>query len=358
MSPSSAAWQMVEPSAPLVFRELDLTAPGPGEARLEIAGCGVCHTDLGFLHGGVRTRKALPLTLGHEIVGRIDALGPGAEDFQLEPGQAVVVPAVLPCGECAFCRAGRDNICTAQKMPGNDLDGGFATHITVPARFLIPVKSVPPGLELAHLAVVADAVTTPYQALIRANVSRDDPVIVVGTGGVGIYGVQIASVLGARVLAVDIDPARLEQSLAHGASGAADVSGLEGRDAKKLVSSEARKAGFPRTGWKVFEMSGTAAGQRLAYSLLTHAGTLGIIGFTMEKVEVRLSNLMAFDADAFGSWGCSPRNYHPVLELIAEERIQVKPFVTFEPLANVNAVLEKAHRGEYKTRPVLVPQED
>ena len=103
-------------------------APGPGEARLEIAGCGVCHTDLGFLHGGVRTRMPLPLTLGHEIVGRIDALGPGAEDFQLEPGQAVVVPAVLPCGECAFCRSGRDNSCTAQKMPGKSPTLGTVAH--------------------------------------------------------------------------------------------------------------------------------------------------------------------------------------------------------------------------------------
>ena len=103
-------------------------------------------------------------------------------------------------------------------------------------------------------------------------------------------------------------------------------------------------------------MSGTAAGQRLAYSLLTYAGTLGIIGFTMEKIDVRLSNLMAFDADAFGSWGCSPRHYPVVLDLIAEGRIQVKPFVTFEPLSKVNEVLEKAHRGGYKTRPVLVPE--
>lgn len=353
MTASPVAWQMVEPSAPLELTHPEAVEPGPGEARIAIEGCGVCHTDLGFLHGGVRTRKALPLTLGHEIVGRIEALGPRTAG--LETGMPVVVPAVLPCGECDFCRSGRDNICSAQKMPGNDLDGGFASHVTVPAKFLVRVPRIPPGHELRHLAVVADAVTTPYQALIRARVSEGDPVVVVGAGGIGIYGVQIASVLGGRVIAVDVDPDRLEQALGHGAEAVVDVTGLSEQDARKRVQAEAKQAGFPRTGWKVFEMSGTAPGQRLAFSLLTFAGVLGVVGFTMDKIDVRLSNLMAFDADAFGSWGCSPRHYPVVLDLIAEGRIQVKPFVTFEPLDQVNAVLEKAHGGEYKTRPVLVP---
>jgi 6-hydroxycyclohex-1-ene-1-carbonyl-CoA dehydrogenase len=331
--------------------------PGPGEALLKIQGCGLCHTDLGFLYGGVRTRKPLPLTLGHEIVGTVEALGPGPHPgpAALSPGRRVVVPAVLPCGECAFCRSGRDNICLAQKMPGNDLDGGFATHITVPTRFLIPMDTVPPGLEPAHLAVVADAVTTPYQAMARAKVGKDDVVVVVGTGGIGIYGVQIAALLGARVLAVDIDPGRIELARAHGASVGVTVTGSDDRLSRQQVVDEAKKAGFPRHGWKVFEMSGSVPGQRLAYSLLSYAGVLGIVGFTRDKVEVRLSNLMAFDADAFGSWGCSPRHYRTVLDLIAEERIQVKPFVTFEPLERINEVLEKAHHGGYKTRPVLVP---
>jgi 6-hydroxycyclohex-1-ene-1-carbonyl-CoA dehydrogenase len=348
---------MVEPSAPLKLTEITVSDPGPGEARLKVDGCGLCHTDLGFLYGGVRTRKPLPLTLGHEIAGTVEAVGPGPHpgEASLSPGQRVIVPAVLPCGECEFCRSGRDNICLAQKMPGNDLDGGFATHITVPTRFLIPMGSLPPGHEPAHLAVVADAVTTPYQALVRAKVGEGDTVVVVGTGGIGIYGVQIASVLGARVIAVDIDASRVEAACAHGASVGVVVTGSDERVSRKQVTEEAKKAGLPRHGWKVFEMSGSVPGQSLAFSLLSYAGTLGIVGFTRDKVEVRLSNLMAFDADAFGSWGCSPRHYRTVVDLIAQERIHVKPFVTFEPMERINEVLEKAHHGGYKTRPVLVP---
>ena len=267
----------------------------------------------------------------------------------------MVIPAVLPCGECAFCREGRDNICLHQKMPGNDLDGGFATHITVPSRFLIPVKQVPSGHTLAHLAVVADAVTTPYQALLRARVQDGDTVVVIGAGGIGIYGIQLAAVFGARVIAVDINPDRIEQAMAHGAAAGVVLAGADEREGRKQIAGEAKKAGLPRERWKILEMSGTAPGQRLAYALLSHAGTLGIVGFTRDKVEVRLSNLMAFDADAFGSWGCSPRHYPPVLDLIAEGRIQIKPFVTFEPLDSINEVLSGAHHGTYSTGPSWFP---
>jgi 6-hydroxycyclohex-1-ene-1-carbonyl-CoA dehydrogenase len=375
MTRAGTAWQMMEPLGPLKLTDMPPTEPGQGEVLLRIDGCGVCHTDLGFLYGGVRTRKPLPLTLGHEIVGTVEKVGPGA---RLElggaapgaakaapgaalapqtptPGLHVVVPAVLPCGDCPLCRAGRDNMCLAQKMPGNDFDGGFATHIVAPARYLIPVTQVPPGHDLIHLAVVADAVTTPYQALLRAKVAKGDHVIVIGAGGVGIFGVQIAAALQAQVIAVDIDDARLEAAAKHGAAKTINTRGLDDDAARKAVQAAAKEHGFPRHGVKVFEMSGTAPGQRLAFSLLSPTGTLGVVGFTRDKVEVRLSNLMAFDADAFGSWGCSPRRYPAVLDLITQGKIQVKPFVTPYPLSEINAVLDEARHGRLTTRPVMVP---
>ena len=351
------AWEMREPTAPLRLKHFEPPTPGPGEATIEIAGCGVCHTDLGFIYGGVRTKKPVPITLGHEIAGRITALGSDSrfEFKDLEVGDPVIVPAVLPCGECALCLSGRENVCQNQKMPGNDMDGGFATHVLVPARYLVPVQHIPPGLELAHLAVVADAVTTPYQAMLRGHVQNGDSVIVIGAGGVGMYGVQIATALGANVVAVDVDATRLDQALQHGAKAVANVRSADATQSRKLVTEQAAALKFGRTGWKVFEMSGTPAGQELAFSLLTPAGTLGIVGFTRDKASVRLSNLMAFDADAFGSWGCSPRHYPAVLDLIAQEKIALKPFVSFHPLGDIQRVLEEAHHGSLRTRAVMVP---
>ena len=107
-----------------------------GEALVKVAGCGVCHTDISFWHHGVQTKHALPLTLGHEISGKVVS-GP-AEWLN----KNVIIPAVLPCGECELCRKGRSNICRNQLMPGNDFDGGFASHIKVPAKYLCPVPDI------------------------------------------------------------------------------------------------------------------------------------------------------------------------------------------------------------------------
>ena len=359
MTQSGRAWVMQEPGSLLRATPFDPRPPAPGEALIQVAGCGVCHTDIGFLHDGVPTRRKPPLTLGHEVAGVVAEVGDDARLHDgplLEPGRQVIVPAVLPCGDCPVCRTGRENMCPSQKMPGNDLDGGFATHMTVPARFLVPVDDVPVGHDLAHLAVVADAVTTPYQALRRAGVGRDDPVVVIGTGGIGIYGVQIAAARGASVLAVDLQPAALERARSHGAAGAACTAGLEGKAARDAVRTAARDLGWPRAGWKILEMSGSPAGQLLAWSLLSPGATLAVVGFTPKKVEVRLSNLMAFDADAFGSWGCPPELYPEAVELVTSGRIDLRPFVRRMPMERIEEAFEMADAGEVPGRIVLVPQ--
>ncbi len=160
----SVAYEMRAQSEPLVRVEREIGPPKRGEALIAVVGCGVCHTDLGFLYDGVPTRRPLPLVLGHEIAGVIVAVGP---DVFLAPGTPVVVPAVLPCGVCVLCRRGRGDVCRAQIFPGNDVDGGFATHVVVPARGLCPLPRgvVPEGRELAQLAVCADAKPTLAQLL-------------------------------------------------------------------------------------------------------------------------------------------------------------------------------------------------
>ena len=140
MSIEGYRWLMTAVNAPLeqaAFRP----EPGPGEVVVAIAGCGVCHTDLGYLYDGVRTNHPLPLALGHEISGRVVAAGAGAESWI---GKAVIVPAVLPCGECDLCKRGLGTICREQKMPGNDIQGGFAlAHCGARARAVRGRRSAP-----------------------------------------------------------------------------------------------------------------------------------------------------------------------------------------------------------------------
>jgi 6-hydroxycyclohex-1-ene-1-carbonyl-CoA dehydrogenase len=327
-------------------------APEAGEVLIEVAGCGVCHTDLGFFDGAVKTRADLPLVLGHEISGRVLEAGEGAGDWI---GKDVVVPAVISCGSCELCTSGRGNVCTDQKMPGNDLDGGFATHVTVPATGLSAVENLPEGYDLADLSVIADAVTTPLQAVRRAEVSEGDFVVVVGTGGVGTYAVQIAAASGATVVAVDIEDSRLDLLLEHGATATVNARELSAREARDRVREQASSLGMPTAGWKIFECSGTPAGQETAYGLLGPAATLAVVGFTRDKVTIRLSNLMAFDATAFGSWGCPPERYPEAIELVTSGRVKLLPFIRKVPMSTIATVLAEAHGRSDARRTILVP---
>jgi 6-hydroxycyclohex-1-ene-1-carbonyl-CoA dehydrogenase len=352
------SWQMVGPQKPLQCVESPLPQPGTGEVLLRVVGCGVCHTDLGFYYDGVRTKSPLPLTLGHEISGIVETCGQGTEHWA---GKAVIVPAVMPCGACDVCNRGFGNICATQKMPGNDIQGGFASHILVPAAQLceVPVDADGrpgggSGVSLAELSVIADAVTTPYQAVIESGLSADDTAIFVGVGGVGGFGAQIAKSFGAAVVAIDVDVAKLV-AIAPYVDRTFNAREMPFKDLRKAVSGFVKDQGRRRTEWKIFETSGTGAGQKTAFGLLTYGASLAVVGFTMETVDIRLSNLMAFHATARGSWGCQPKYYKPVLDLVLAGKVKIGPFAKTFPLAEINAVFEMVHGRKIHQRPIMVP---
>ncbi len=353
--PQSVRWVMTGKDAPLVEMRCERLSPGPDEVLVQIAGCGVCHTDLGYYYDGVRTKHELPLTLGHEISGHVIDAGANATRWL---NRAVIVPAVIPCGSCDVCRRGKATICPYQKMPGNDIHGGFATHIVVPAHGLCEVderRLAALGIDLADLSVIADAVTTPYQAVVQAQVAAGDFVIVNGVGGVGSYAVQIAAAFGATVAAVDINDDKLAAVKNAGAALTLNARATTPRDLKGALQTFAKDRGLRQTEWIIFECSGTRPGQETAFSLLNHGGTLAVVGFTMDKVEIRLSNLMAFHARAIGNWGCPPELYPQALELVLGGRVKVAPFVEKYPLSAINQVFEAAHAGLLKRRAILVP---
>lgn len=353
------SWQMKGPEQAMerAIRSIDPGELTGDQALVEVAGCGVCHTDLGFLYDGVRTRHSLPLTLGHEIAGRVIAAGP---DSSALVGRAVVVPAVIPCGECAACRVGRGAICGAQFFPGNDDHGGFASHVVVPGRGLCPVDDellAASGIPLSTLSVIADAVTTPYQAILNAGLRKGDVAIFIGVGGVGNFGVQIAAHLGAHVVAIDVDSERLQGMSAYGAELCIQSSG-DLRAIKKQVRAWVKKGDLPGTGWKIFETSGHPGGQALAFSLLGYDAHLAIVGYTREKIPVRLSNLMAFDATLRGTWGCLPEHYPAVLELVLRGAVKLGEVTTTRPMSTINETFESLRKHQLRQRPVLIPDFD
>jgi 6-hydroxycyclohex-1-ene-1-carbonyl-CoA dehydrogenase len=352
------SWQFVEPGKPLQRVESDLPEPGQDEVLVQVAGCGVCHTDLGFYYDGVRTKSPLPLTLGHEISGTIAAVGAGAESWT---GKSVLIPAVMTCGDCDVCNRGLGNICVGQKMPGNDIQGGFASHIVVPAAQLceVPVDAdgKPKGdtdISLAELSVVADAFTTPFQSVKDSGLTAEDTAIFIGVGGVGGFGAQIAKAKGASVIAIDVDDQKLEM-IAPFVDKTFNAGAMEFKELRKSVSGFVKESGRRRTEWKIFETSGTPAGQKTAFGLLTFGASLAIVGFTMAAPELRISNLMAFNATARGNWGCLPEYYPAALELVLSGKVNMGPFVKTFPLDQINEIFEMVHSHKIKERPIMTP---
>ena len=344
------ALQLTAPGA-VALRDVPRPRPSSDQVLVRVAGCGVCHTDIGFWKDGVGTKQAPPVTLGHEVSGTVVEAG---DAFQHLVGAEVIVPAVIPCGACELCRQGRGNVCRAQVMPGNDIDGGFAEFVAVPGRALCVVKDRGRHA-LADLSVVADAVTTPYQAVTRSGLAAGELAIVVGTGGVGGYAVQIAAAAGAHVVAIDVDEQRLTAMAAHGAGLTVDSTATDTKELRKRVRGFAAEHGCGETGWKIFECSGHPAGQETAWSLLTHAATLMVVGFTLSKVSLRLSNAMAFDATVQGSWGCKPELYPAALELVTGGRVALEPFVERHPLSAAVEVLAAVAERKLARRAILVP---
>ena len=356
-------WQMVQPTT--FNKETKETTPGKlekteipvpelasGEVLVEIAGCGVCHTDLGYFYDGVFTVSKPPLTLGHEISGTVVA---GDEAWV---GKEVIIPAVMPCRQCILCKTGRGNRCLAQKMPGNSLGlyGGFSSHIPVPAVDLCEVKDRG-DIPLSHLAVVADAATTPYQAAKRADLQPGDNVVVVGiTGGVGQYMGQTAKALGAKtVVGIARNKEKLERALNFGADFCINSTDKDARAVSKEFKEYCKENGLPNTGWKIFEVTGAKGGQEIGLALLGFTGKLIVVGFGMAKVEYSIGRLMAFDADIIGTWGCLPEYYPIVLDMVLGGKINMEEFVETRAMSTIAETFAEAHKTPPMKRIVLTP---
>lgn len=352
MSVRAEAYVLEKTGEPLVHKSLELASPGSDEAMVEVEACGLCHTDLGFADGLVAPVHALPLVLGHEIVGVVHSAG---ERFAKLVGSRVLVPSVIPCGDCAFCRAGRGNACPRQAMPGNHIDGGFATHVRVPGAALVALDRVPASMRTDALGVVADAVSTAFQATRRAELGASDVAFVVGAGGVGGFCAQVARALGARVIACDVDESRLAQLAALGIE-TVHVAGRDAKDVRKQLHARAKEWGVPSLAWRIFECSGTTPGQLLAYTLLASASTIVFVGYTRDAVSVRLSNMMALDATAHGTWGCPRERYADVLDLVYAGKVVIEPFVERAPMSRINDHLRALREHRLERRLVLDPR--
>ena len=332
------------PGRPLTIEERPAPRPGPGEILVRVAACGVCHTDLHYLDHGVKTFKEPPLVLGHEPSGTFVEGGPGTSLFR--PGDRLLLPAVLTCGRCRLCRLGRENICESMRMFGNHLDGAYAELVTAPEK---DVFRLPEAIPLEEGSIIADALSTPYHAVVRrAQVRPGETVVVYGCGGVGMNVVQVAAAAGGRVIAVDLSEEKLERARQLGASETVHPpsAGDAPKAVRRLTEGGADAA---------LEAIGHPVTIRQAFDSLRAGGRLVVVGYTAEEVPIPAARVMFREIAVLGSLGCRPVDYPPLIQMVRDGRLRVKELVTHRfPLSRIGEAFDLLRRG-VSLRSIVLP---
>ena len=305
------------PEQGLKYEEIPTPEISDDQILVKVAACGVCHTDLHYIEHGVPTFKKPPIVLGHEASGVVERVG--AAVTNVKPGDRVLIPAVLTCGSCMFCRQGRENICSRMTMLGNHIDGAYAEYVAVPAK---DVLHLPESIPLADASIIADAISTPYHAVKnRAQVRPGDTVVVFGCGGVGINAVQLASAAGGYVIAVDINERKLQWAREFGAAETINAQSVE------RVSKEIKK----RTGGGAdiaMEVIGNPKTIEEAFECVRIGGRLVIVGYTHEAISVVAGKIMFKELEVVGSLGCRPTDYVPLIRMVAGGQVNLTKQIT------------------------------
>jgi propanol-preferring alcohol dehydrogenase len=331
---------------PLRLDEVPTPRPAAGEVIVKIAGAGFCHSDLHVIDGELRILPRLPVTLGHENAGYVEAVGAGVT--AVREGDAVVVFGAWGCEACDFCVTGHDQLCTAPAWGGlSTRDGGYAEYLRVPsARFLVPLRSLDP----VRAAPLADAALTPYRAVKKAlaRIEADHPTLVIGLGGLGQYGVKLLRLLtGARIIAVDTSPEKRKAAAALGADVALDGA------APDLVAQIADAAGGNGVSC-AFDFVGSDATLATAIASTRSLGTvyqLGLAGGTAKLKPLETSKFeVGYECTLWGTI----KELREVVALVEDGRLTLGAWETV-PLDRINDAYKRLERGDVKGRLVVTP---
>jgi S-(hydroxymethyl)mycothiol dehydrogenase len=343
----------VEKGAPVTMAEIVVPEPGPGEARVDVQACGVCHTDLHYREGAIGDEW--PYLLGHEAAGVVEAVG--SDVSGLKPGDYVIIAWRAPCGECRSCRRGRPWYCFSSQnavqpmtlADGTRLSpalgiGAFAEKTLVAASQCVPIdrRARPEAAGLVGCGVMAGF----GAAVNTGGVSRGDSVAVIGCGGVGNAAIAAAALVGARlVIAVDIDPRKLERAQRFGATHIVDASE---RDPVEAIRSLTEGNGAD----VVVEAVGRPETYRQAFFARDLAGVLVQVGVPSPDMTIELPMIELFGRGGAlkSSWygDCLPsRDFPMLIDLYLRGRLDLDGFVSETiGLDAIEEAFERMQRGE------------
>jgi succinate semialdehyde reductase (NADPH) len=353
----------------LHVEEIPIPEPRAGEILVKVAACGVCHTDLHVMKAEVAFPT--PAVMGHEITGTVAALGPGV--VGPPAGTPVACAFIMPCGFCAACGAGRDDLCdnffAMNRLKGTLYDGtsrlrrkdgstlamysmaGLAEYAVVPATDVFPV---PATLPLQESSVLGCAIFTAYGAVRHAAELRGgDRIAVVAAGGVGINIVQIARAFGAsQIIAVDVRDDKLEAAKRLGAT---DVVNARETDAVARVRELTDGRGVDTA----FEVLGLPQTFTQAFEMIRDGGRMVGVGIAPVKATaaIEITRLVRRELRIIGSYGARTRTDMPeIIRLAAQGIFRPETIVTERfPLAEADAAYQALARGEIVGRAIVVP---
>lgn len=334
-----------EPDGRLAVRDVPVPTPRRGEALLRVRACAVDRFDLAIRSGARERIGSFPHILGHEIAGEVAALGPATDGPG--PGTRVASTLYLVCGSCRQCRAGRETIC--ENFAGHiglAAPGGYAEFCVVPARNLVPI---PEHIDFPQAAIMANAIGTPFHALnARMELGAGEQVVITGAGGgVGLHAVQIARLLDARVMAVDIGEEKLAAARTLGAELTVNPTAADLRDAiRDWTDGVGADAVLELVGPATLDatLPGLAKGGRVVI-VGSHSGA----GWTINPGDVYRN-----EWDIRGSRNVSVQELAEVVELVAAGSITPIISGTF-PLEDAEDLHDRVRAGTVIGRDVLVP---
>ncbi len=314
---------------PLTLTTLPDPQPGPGQVRLQVRVCGVCHTDLHTVEGDLTLPK-LPLIPGHEIVGVVDALGSGATRFQVDD-RVGVAWLNWACGNCDFCQQGHENLCRSARFTGLHADGGYAQYTVVDERFAYPIAEAFTDAEAAPLMCAG---IIGYRSLCLSEIQAGGRLGLYGFGASAHIAIQVARYWGCEVYVFS----RAEEHRRHAEELGAVWTGLAQDKPPALLDASII---FAPAGWLV----------PLALGHLRPGGTLAINAIYMSPIPEIRYNLIYGERTMRSVANFSRHDAEEFLPLAGE--IPVRTEVEVFPLEEANAVLQRLRRSEIRGAAVL-----
>jgi (R,R)-butanediol dehydrogenase/meso-butanediol dehydrogenase/diacetyl reductase len=316
----------------IVVEDRPPVVPGPGQVQIEVSYTGICGTDLHILHGAMDHRVQTPQTIGHEMSGRVAAMGPGVEGLSV--GQPVTVMPLQWCGTCPACTSGHQHICHRLNFIGIDSPGAMQQLWTVPAAVVIPL---PEDLSLTDAALIEPAAVAVHDVR-RAALQAGEKAVVIGGGPVGVLIALVARSVGAEVVLLELDAHR---------RAVAEQLGLRTLDPSKQDIAVEIGAWTKGAGASVaFEVSGSAAGVNTAVQALAVRGRLVIVGIHSEPRQVDLFQFFWRELTMVGARVYERPDYDTAIELLRRGDIPTGVLISrIEPLENAAAAFAALHHG-------------